>query len=251
MLTQWGITNKESHTPEAQESRYLDATVRLFLEHFPEHQNVVNDQSLRYLRHNLMQSVEYIGSAERLYKLWSRVCADATPRGLQTIAKFAQSRNLAYYLLGGLKRDLLTRFPADRSEQDVATSGHRSSAFVTDGWCGSEDNDNSAFDSHGGRRRDSENDLDLREVLLLDRDGEPIIFDEHGERVPPPGFDPLAELDPEDDSEYDPDEVLYDPDGEPVIFDESGERVPPPGFDPDAELDPGDDPNYDRDWDNH
>jgi hypothetical protein len=32
-----------------------------------------------------------------------------------------------------------------------------------------------------------------------------MIFDEHGERIPPPGFDPYAELDPEDDPDWDND----------------------------------------------
>ena len=123
--------NKESRTPGAQESRYLEATVKLFKDCFPEHPNVANDQGLRYLRQNLMQSVEYIGSAERLYRICSRLCADTTPRGLQTMTKFAASRNLASYLLGGLKRDLLTRFTAPSLEEAIPPSRAKASAAVS------------------------------------------------------------------------------------------------------------------------
>jgi hypothetical protein len=244
-----------TRTPDAQELRYLDATIRLFQERFPEHPNVANDQGLRYLRQNLMQSVEYVGSAKRLYKVWSRVCGDTTQRGLQTIAAFAESRNLANYLLGGLKRDLLSRYSEDHSEEAVAPSRNKRSAFVNDGGQenegNEEDNNDSVYAAYGKRKLDPEDDPDNGQEVLFDADGDPIIFDEDGERIPPPGYDPNAEIDPEDDPNYDPDEILYDPNGEPIIVDEHGERIPPPGYDPDAELDPEDDPNYDPDWDNH
>jgi hypothetical protein len=246
--------SKASHHPEVQERRYLDAIIRLFQQHFPKHPNVANDQSLRYLRQNLMQSIEYVGSAERLHELWSCVCADTTPRGFQTIAAFAGSRNLANYLLGGLKRDLLTRFSADRTEVRSAPSEHRLSAPVIDSGKeiedDEEDSEGSVYEEYGNRKLNTDDPEHDADEVLYDPYGDPMIFDEDGERIPPPGFDPLAELDPEDNPYYDPDQVLYDADGDPIIFDDDGERIPPPGFDPYAELDAGDDPDYDPDWDN-
>jgi DNA-binding Lrp family transcriptional regulator len=194
---------------------YLNATVRLIEKTFPNHDNVSSESKLQYLRQNLKQSVEFMGSADGLYKLCCPVFRDQTPRGLQTMAKLADSKNLANYLQGSLKRDLLTRF----DEAGVATPPQQSQGLRQPFVSIIEEDDDDPDDQDNDEDEDDDQDFDAWE----DEDDrlEEVVFNEHGERELPRGYDPFKE------------------------------RELPPGFDLFEEMDPSEDPDYDPDWDNH
>jgi DNA-binding Lrp family transcriptional regulator len=188
------IRKRKSKVVDSREHEYLDGVVRLFQDEYPDHANVSSDRSLRYLRQNLEAGAEFVGSAESLYRLCIQIFADESGRGRATRTKLGESKNLANYLLGGLKRDLLDRF----SEDDTPPPHQNArcgSALPSVRDSGAEDED-----QHQDENDDEEDDEDP----LAEFDDEPE-FNEDGERDLPKGFNLFEERDPSDDPDYDPD----------------------------------------------
>lgn len=188
--------NKPVITLKPQENDSLDAIIRLLKIHFSGHPNLADEQSVRYLRRNLIQCVEFVGSPERLHDLCEQLCGDTTSRGSKTIASLATSRNLAFYLLGGLKRDLLSRYPATKSTGEITSSMQRTTPSARKAWREAdheqdiEEDEPSSYEEYWRQRAESQKEL------LYDEDGDPIVFDEDGERMIPPGCE--ANYEPED-----------------------------------------------------